>query len=358
MANVVGLRAAMTDHSVRIAVVGVGHMGAAHATDLSQGKVPRATLSAVCDPDPKRLEQFPGVRGFTDLAQLLAAGVADAALIASPHFAHTPLAIQALHAGLHVLCEKPLAVHVVDAERMLAAHTSRSQRFAVMLNLRSDARYLRLRELIRSGALGELQRIHWTLTNSFRHDAYYADSPWRGTWSGEGGGVLINQAPHYLDLWQWLFGMPSRVHAFLGLGRFHAIEVEDQVTAYLEHASGATGVLVASTGESPGSNRLEVVGNRATVILEREAFAISYAGVAGLSEPIEVGAARGSRTDLIRNFVNAILEGEALFAPADEGLPSVALANALIYSGIRQQTLSLPLDPALYVSLLTELVAD
>lgn len=348
----------MSDQSVRIAVVGVGHMGSTHARELAEGKVPRARLSALCDPDERRFEAFPGVPGFGDMGELLAAGAADAVLIASPHFAHTPLSIQALRAGLHVLCEKPLAVHVADAERMLAAHTDRAQQFAVMLNLRTDARYLRLRELIQAGTLGELQRMHWTITNWFRHEAYYADSGWRGTWRGEGGGVLINQAPHYLDLWQWLFGMPSRVHAFLGRGRFHAIEVEDQATAYLQHAAGASGVLVTSTGESPGTNRLEVVGSRATVVIEREAFTITLAGSVNTSEAIEVGPARGSRTDLIRNFVNAILEGETLLAPAAEGLPSVAFANALIYSGIRERSLSLPLDPALYVGLLTDLCAD
>lgn len=347
----------MSGQNLRIAVVGVGHVGSSHARDLANGSVARAELAAVCDADPAALARFSGVPGFADQASLLAAGVADAVLIAAPHYAHTPLAIQALQAGVHVLTEKPLAVHVSDAERMLQAHAARpksNQLFAVMLNLRGDARYLRLRELIREGALGTLQRLHWVVTDCFRHDAYYDDSPWRGTWQGEGGGVLINQAPHYLDLWQWLFGMPSRVHAFTSLGRFHRIEVEDQVTAFLEHASGATGVFVTSTGESPGSNRLEVVGSEATAVLDGAGFRL-LRGESSTS--VEHGAARGSRLALVQNFVAAVFDGEALIAPAAEGLPSVALANALIYSGITGQTLTLPLAPALYEELLARLIA-
>jgi predicted dehydrogenase len=360
---------------LRIAVVGVGNVGASHARELLQGKVRRATLSAVCDTKPEALARFPGVPGFASQSALLTAGLADALLIATPHYDHTPLAIEALGAGLHVMVEKPLAVHQADALQMLAAYEQRpksSQLFAEMLVLRTDPRFLRLRALIQSGELGALRRMHWVITDCLRTDAYYRSSSWRATWRGEGGGVLLNQCPHSLDLWQWLFGMPARVHAFCGFGRMHEIAVEDQVTAYLEYESGTNGVYVASTGEAPGSNYLEVVGDLGKVVVERQGLKVTRnrtstlellrtgpARLPATSAPTEdIPLAHGPSplTGMIQNFVNAILEGEPLVAPASEGLRSVELANAMIYSGITKQTVQLPLAPALYMAELARLI--
>ena len=361
--------------SLRIAVVGVGNIGACHARELLLGKVRRATLAAVCDTNPQALAHFPGLPAFASQSALLAAGIADAVLIATPHYDHAPLAIEALSAGLHVLVEKPLAVHKADALQMLAAYEQRpksSQLFAEMLVLRTDPRFLRLRALIASGELGTLRRMHWVITDCLRTDAYYRSSGWRATWRGEGGGLLLNQCPHSLDLWQWLFGMPARVHAFCGFGRMHEIAVEDQVTAYLEYDSGKNGVFVASTGEAPGSNCLEVVGDLGKVVVERDGLKVTRNARSTL-ELLRTGPARVQPasqeteniplahgptplTGMIQNFVNAILEGEALVAPASAGLASVELANAMIYSGITKQTVELPLDPALYVAELARLI--
>ncbi|HEX2672429.1 MAG TPA: Gfo/Idh/MocA family oxidoreductase [Polyangiaceae bacterium] len=361
--------------SLRIAVVGVGNVGGSHARELLLGKVRGASLAAVCDSNPAALARFAGVPGFASQSQLLAAGLADAVLIATPHYDHTPLSIEALAAGLHVLVEKPLAVHTADAASMLAAYArrpNRGQLFAEMLVLRSDPRFLRLRALIETGELGALRRLHWTITDCLRTDAYYRSGGWRATWGGEGGGVLLNQCPHQLDLWQWLFGMPARVHAFCGFGRLHPIAVEDQVTAYLEYESGTNGVFIASTGEAPGSNVLEVVGDLGTVVVDRHGLKVTRNGTSTL-ELLRTGPARVPRADarveeiplahgpspltaMIQNFVNAILEGEALIAPASEGLSAVELANAMIFSGITQRTVELPLDPALYVAELARLI--
>ncbi len=361
--------------ALRIAVVGVGNVGRAHASELLLGKVRGATLAAVCDTDPEALARFPSVSTFTSQSALLAAGLADAVLIATPHYDHTPLAIEALTAGLHVLVEKPLAVHKAHALQMLAAYERRpkpGQLFAEMLVLRTDPRFLRLRSLIASGELGRLRRMHWVITDCLRTDAYYRSSDWRATWRGEGGGVLLNQCPHSLDLWQWLFGMPARVHAFCGFGRMHEIAVEDQVTAYLEYDAGTNGVYVASTGEAPGSNYLEVVGDLGKVVVERQGLKVTRNRISTL-ELLRTGPARlptasahtediplahgpSPLTGMIQNFVNAILEGEALVAPASEGLASVELANAMIYSGITKQTVELPLDPALYTAQLARLI--
>lgn len=360
---------------VRIAVVGVGNVGATHARQLSLGKVRGATLAAVCDPRPEARAQFGEVPAFSSQGELLAAGLADALIIATPHYAHTPLSVAALAAGLHVLVEKPLAVHKADALHMLAAYAQRpnpAQLFGEMLVLRTDPRFIRLRELLASGQLGQLRRIHWTMTDCLRTDAYYRSSAWRATWSGEGGGLLLNQCPHSLDLWQWLFGMPARVHAFCGFGRMHQIAVEDQVTAYLEYDSGLNGVFVASTGEAPGENSLEVVGDLGKVVVERPGLKLTRNATSTL-ELIRTGPARAPQvnatteeielthgpsplTGMIQNFVDAILKGDELVAPAIEGLASVELANAMIYSAICGKTIALPLDPALYAAELASLI--
>lgn len=361
--------------AVRIAVVGVGNVGTGHARELLLGRVRRASLSAVCDTSADALARFASVPGFRTQSALLASGLADAVLIATPHYDHTPLAIEALAAGLHVLVEKPLAVHKADALQMLAAYEQRpkqSQLFAEMLVLRTDPRFLHLRGLIERGELGRLRRIHWAITDCLRTDAYYRQSGWRATWRGEGGGVLLNQCPHSLDLWQWLFGMPRRVHAFCGFGRMHPIEVEDQVTAYLEYDDGTNGVFVASTGEAPGSNRLEIVGDLGQVVVEPDGLKVTRnetstwellrTGPARLpkakltTEHVPLGHGPSPLTGMIQNFVDAILEGDALVAPAIEGLASVELANAMIYSGICRQTVELPLDPALYMAELARLI--
>ena len=363
--------------ALQVAVVGVGNVGSSHARALASGDVRGARLAAVCDPSADARARFAQVPGFSNQTELLAAGLVDAVLIATPHYDHTPLAVQALAAGLHVLVEKPLAVHQADAMRMLGAYEQRPnprQQFAEMLVLRTDPRFLRLRALIQSGELGVLRRIHWTITDCLRTDAYYRSSAWRATWRGEGGGVLLNQCPHSLDLWQWLFGMPRRVHAFCGFGRMHPISVEDQVTAYLEYETGTNGVFVASTGEAPGRNRLEVVGDLATVVVERHGLSITRNATSTLellrSGPArlptaspateEVALAHGSSplTGMIQNFVNAILEGEALVAPAAEGIFSVELANAMIFSGITRNTVELPLDPAVYAAELRRLIRE
>jgi len=361
---------------VRIAVVGVGRMGAAHARELALGNVPRATLAALCDTSSDALVGFPGVPRFSNSAELYASGLLDAVLIATPHYAHTPLAIEALSLGLHVLTEKPLAVHKADCLAMIAAYQQRpnsAQVFAEMFSLRLDPRFLKLKALIQNGELGVLRRMNWIITDWFRTEAYYRSGGWRATWRGEGGGVLLNQCPHNLDLWQWLFGMPARVHAFCGFGSFHEIEVEDQVTAYLEYEGGTTGVFVTSTAEAPGTNRLEVVGDLGKVVLDEcgitlTSNAISSMAVlkhaqepqlkpASTTELLTIPPGKNLRNALIQNFVNSILEGEPLVCPASEGVFSVELANAMIYSALSRQTVDLPLDPALYAATLARLIA-
>ena len=360
---------------VRMAVIGVGSMGGVHAKDLLAGKVQGAQLAAVCDTDPCALARFPEVKRFESSHELVASGLVDAVLVATPHYDHTPIAVEALAAGLHVLTEKPLAVHKADCLKMLAAYEQRpkqSQVFAEMFNLRADPRFIKLREIIRGGQLGTLRRINWIITDWFRTEAYYRSGGWRATWRGEGGGALLNQCPHNLDLWQWLFGMPARVHAFCGFGRFHDIEVEDQVTAYLEYEGGASGVFVTTTGEAPGTNRLEVAGDLGKLVLDSEGIRFTKNDVSTMevlkhspdrylmpkttTELIPLTPGGPWHNVITQNFVHAILRGEPLIAPAHEGVASVELSNAMIYSGLTKTTVELPLDPELYAAQLAQLV--
>ena len=360
--------------TVKIGVVGLGAMGLFHAQNILKGKVPRCELAAVCDPKIERIKLIPSVKAFLSVDDFLRESEIDAILIATPHYSHTIIGRAALETGRHVLVEKPISVHKADAERLIAAHHSSDQVFAAMFNQRTDPFYQKLRALIRSGELGAVRRVHWTVTNWFRTEAYYQSSHWKATWAGEGGGVLLNQCPHHLDLLQWIFGMPCRVRAFCHFGRYHDIEVEDDVTAYLEYEDGTTAVFCTSTGEAPGTMRLEVAAERGKVVIENDQFQYTRN---------EVPMSEFSRTDrghfsppatweiripieghgtqhngILENFVSAILDGEPLIAPAQEGLHSLELANAFLLSTLENRSVELPMDGAAFEQQLKNLAAS
>lgn len=362
-------------NTVRLGIIGMGNIGRYHAEYLLNGKVHRGQLTAVADAlAPLEPWAARGLRTFNDGEALIRSGAVDAVIIATPHYQHTTLGIAALEAGLHVMVEKPISVHKADAERLIAAHARRPDRvFAAMFQLRTEPRYVKIKRLISTGELGPLVRVSWIITDWFRTEAYYASGGWRATWKGEGGGVLLNQCPHNLDILQWLCGMPARVRGFCQLGRYHNIEVEDNVTAYWEWVSGATGVFITSTGEAPGTNRLELCGTRGKLVLEnnRLTFTRNETDMLEFSRTARTGFARpdvwhveipfadapAQHATLTQNFVDAILDGAPLIAPGAEGLHSVELANAMLYSSLTDQTITLPLDGAAYEAKLQELIA-
>ena len=361
--------------TVRLGIVGVGGMGATHARLVLEGRVEGLRLAALADrSDPAaRVPELAGIPAFPPGDAMLKSGLIDAVLIATPHYAHTADGIAALKAGLHVLVEKPISVHKADALRLLAAHRGRGRQvFAAMFNQRTDPAFLRIRALMSAGELGELCRVQWTSTHWFRTDAYYTSSAWRATWAGEGGGILLNQCPHQLDMLHWLFGLPQRVRASCGFGRYHAIEVEDDVTACLTWKGGATGVFIASTGESPGTNRLEIVGTRARVVFENDRLAITrnqvpmdaFARTApgpfdrppANEETVHLPDRGGQHLAILQNFSDAIRTGTPLIAPAREGLASVELANAMLLSAWTDREIELPLDADRYARALSRRV--
>ncbi len=324
---------------LRLGIAGLGSMGTSHAQKILEGQVPRTRLAAVADPFADLARYAPDAKTFTSAEAMIRSGEIDAILIATPHYDHTSLGIAALEQGLHVLLEKPISVHKADAERLIAAHKNPAQIFAAVFNQRTDPHYIKIRELIAGGELGEIRRVTWQITDWFRTDAYYRSGGWRATWAGEGGGVLLNQCPHNLDLLQWLFGMPSKVRAHCRFGQFHDIEVEDDVTAYLEFPNGATGVFTTSTGEAPGTNRLEIAAERGRLIMEGGAIhwkrnevptsEFSRTTTSSFGRPpfwevqISVQGHGEQHLGILKNFAAAVLDGAQLVAPAWEGIHSV-----------------------------------
>lgn len=360
----------MSATALRVAVVGTGFMGRDHIANLQAGRVPGALLAAVCDRLPEARARFPGVPGFARAAELAAARVCDVAVIATPHFDHPDSAIALLSAGVHCLVEKPIAVHAAEADRLLTAWRALPEPrpvLAVNFMQRTDARHRRLHALVASGELGRIQRAHWTITDWFRPDAYYAAGGWRATWRGEGGGVLVNQCPHQLDLLCWLLGEPVAVTAVCRFGAHHAIEVEDEAYAIIEFASGAVATLATSTGEAPGDNRLEIAGTRGLVVMEGgddltwRRNAVDSAGFSRTtSEPFgrpecqpTTIAVRGWRPEdgragqhaaLLADLVACARDGAAPLAPPDDAVRVVELANAILLAARWGRRVALPLD--------------
>jgi len=358
---------------LRFGVVGVGGIGYGHARRVKD--LDRAELAAVCDIDRKvadRVAQEYNCKAFYDYKEMIRPDNIDAVFIATPHYAHTPIAIWACEHDVHVLTEKPIAVHVADAEKMLAAHErSAHLKFAVRYQRRLLPVWRKLKQVLSSGETGKVYRVAFSATHWYRKQSYYDSGNWRATWAGEGGGVLINQCPHQLDLLQWMFGMPSRIYACCGFGKYHDIEVEDDVTAVMEYSDGKVVTFFASTGEYPGSDRVEISCDRGRIVVEKDkiffektTMSVSEAtrGVSG-PMPLEVWPTRvpvdgsdPSHGGIVENFVDAVLDDVPLVCPAEEAVNSLILINTMIYSGYYRKEVLLPLDPQEYKNLLDHLI--
>lgn len=347
-------------------------MGSWHAGTLAAGKVPNAKLSAVCDHSSKRMAAHGEAKAFANASEMINSGEIDAILIATPHYSHVTIGIEALNEGLHVLVEKPIAVHTADGERLIAAHQSPEQVFGAMFNQRTDPHYQKVRQLVQGGELGPVRRINWTVTDWFRTEAYYGSSDWRATWAGEGGGVLLNQCVHNIDLLQWIFGLPERVRSFCQLGQYHKIEVEDSVAAILEFADGTLATFSTSTGEAPGTNRLEIAAENGRLVLEdgRIEWMRNEVPMSQFSKECPEGYLRpptwkvevplaadrgGQHLGILKNFTRAITHGDPLLAPAAEGLCSVELLNAILWASISDSTITLPIDGRKFEKVLRKL---
>ena len=365
---------------VRIGVIGLGNMGSGHVQYLSRGEVEGAELTAVCDGDPERLRRVSGqcgegVAAFEDASALLESGAVDGVLICTPHYSHPELAIKAFRKGLHVLIEKPAGVYTKQVREMNEAAAATDIVFGIMYNQRTNPMYRKLRELIQAGELGAIRRLNWIITDWYRSQSYYDSGGWRASWATEGGGVLLNQAPHQLDLWQWTTGMmPTRIRAFCAFGKHRDIEVENEVTAYAEYGNGATAVFVTSTCETPGTNRFEVTGDRGKIVVEDGRMTFwqlemtesefnrttreSFSQPARRLIEVELEPGEGEQhAGITRDWVRAILGGTPLLAPGTEGLHGLTLSNAMLLSTWTDDWVELPLDEGLFHRLLQERIA-
>lgn len=350
---------------IKLGIIGIGNMGTTHAKNIVEGKVPELELTAVADRQKNRQawceKNLPeSVQVFEEGSKLIQSGCCEAILIAVPHYQHPGLAMEAFEKGLHVLCEKPAGVYTKQVREMNEAADRAQVIFAMMFNQRTNCIYRKMHEMVENGELGEIRRVNWIITDWYRTQSYYNSGSWRATWEGEGGGVLLNQCPHNLDLLQWICGMPCKVRGFCKEGLWHDIEVEDDVTAYLEYPNGATGVFITSTGDAPGTNRFEITGELGKLVCENEKLTFyqlkenlkEHCATCpeGFEKPqwetvtIETDGRNEQHVGVMKAFAKAILEGAPLVADGREGIRGLELSNAIHLSSWLNKTIELPVD--------------
>lgn len=335
---------------LKLGVIGYGNMGVIHAANVRNNKVPNMELGAICDSSQARLEaakkQCPEVPVFDNATELFKSGTCDVVIIAVPHYDHPTLAIEAFEHGLHVITEKPAGVYTLQVKEMNEAAAKSDKKFGIMYNQRTNPVYQKLRSMIQRGDLGHIKRITWIITDWYRPQAYHDSSTWRSTWKAEGGGALINQNPHQIDLWQWMFGMPDRIWARAGFGKYYNIEVEDDVMAYFEYDNGTTGEYITSTGEAPGTNRLEIACDMGKVVVENNKI-VFYRNIISEREfnkthtrpfgtpecwecVIPADFSGGEKhVGILKNFANAVLNNTDLLAPGEDGIRGLTISNAI-----------------------------
>lgn len=347
---------------VKLGIVGYGNMGTGHTGNIMGGKVPNIELAAMCDTDPDRIkafsEKYPDIPTFLNAEDMYKSGLIDSVLIAVPHYDHPPLAIKAFENNLNVLVEKPAGVHTKQVIEMDAAAAKSDKVYGIMYNQRTNPVYQKLKKMIEDGQLGHIKRITWIITNWYRPQAYHDSSTWRSTWKTEGGGALINQNPHQLDLWQWMFGMPDRIFAKVSFGKYYDIEVEDDVMAYFEYDNGTTGEYITSTGEAPGTNRLEIACDMGKVVIEDNKIIFTRNVISerehnkvntipfGTPEcwvcdiPCDFSGGE-QHIGIMKNFADAVLNGKELLAKGDEGINGLTISNAIHLSGWTGETVDI-----------------
>ncbi|MBQ8639651.1 MAG: Gfo/Idh/MocA family oxidoreductase [Lachnospiraceae bacterium] len=355
---------------IRVGMIGIGNMGSGHARNIVSGKCPQIELTAIADTNPARLEwakeQFGAeVTYFADAIEMLESGLIDSCIVAVPHYDHPKYAIACMERGIHVMVEKPAGVYTLQVREMNKVSEQHPEVvFGLMFNQRTNCMYRKMRELVQSGKYGQIRRTNWMITNWYRPQAYYDSGDWRATWSGEGGGVLLNQCPHQLDLWQWICGMPVKVRSFMKFGQWHDIEVEDDVTTYVEYENGATGVFVTTTGDAHGTNRFEIQMDGAKLIAENDELTVEefevWESEFTKTNKVPFGKMNVKKIDAELDGINdqhvgvlnawaaAILEGTPLVADGKEGINGLMLSNAMHLSAFLGQDVTLPMDEELY----------
>ena len=365
-------------HPIRFGIIGMGNMGTSHAKSFIAGKIRGMRITAVADTTEEKLtwskENLPWAKTYTSAEALIESGETDALIICTPHYSHPDLVMKALSKGLHVVSEKPAGVYTKQVREMNEFAQKQDKIFAMMFNQRTNCVYRKIKEIVDSRQYGEIRRVNWIITDWYRTQAYYNSGGWRATWIGEGGGVLLNQSPHQLDLWQWICGMPSKVRAFCHEGKWHDVEIEDDVTIYAEYPNGATGVFVTSTGDFPGSNRLEITMDRAKLVCEKgETITLfeldealpdniancenGFATIPCKEIRVETDGINDQHPGVLNAFSDRILYGTDLVAEGTEGINGLMISNAAHLSSWTNETVILPIDEEKFYTLLKEKVS-
>ena len=360
---------------IRFGIIGAGNQGTLYSEKIfGRGKIDNGVVTAICDKNPKKIEILKeklnddSIVWFNDYIEMLESGLCDAILVETPHYDHPIIVKECLDRNIHVLCDKPAGVYTKQVREMNAHAEKASATFGMMFNQRTNCVYRKMKQIIAEGGIGELQRINWIITDWYRTDTYYTSGGWRASWLGEGGGVLINQCPHQIDLFQWILGeMPVTVRGFCQYGKWHNIEVEDEVTAFFTYKNGATGVLITTTGEAPGTNRLEISGTKGKLLCEgdklfwtkNEVDSQEWARTCqtGYQKPpretieVETDGQNPQHAGIINNFANYLLGKEELFVPGTDGINGVELMNAIELSGwFNGEEITLPIDEERYLA--------
>lgn len=360
---------------VKFGIIGAGNQGTYYSNGLfKEGLIENGVLAAICDRNPKKWEilneklQNPEIKYFENYIEMLDSGICDAVIVATPHYFHPEMVMECLKRGVNVICEKPAGVYTKQVREMNEFAAKHNAKFAMMFNQRTNCTYRKMREIIANGGIGELQRVNWIITDWYRTQIYYDSGDWRATWTGEGGGVLINQCPHQIDLVQWVVGqMPKTVRGFCQYGRWHDIEVEDEVTAFFTYENGATGVFITTTGEAPGTNRFEVSGTKGKLLCEGaslkwfknavDSLEWSKTSDNGFIKPeceiieVETDGKNPQHAGIINNFANSLLGLEEQFVEGVEGINGVELMNAIELSGWNNgEEILLPVNEERYIA--------
>lgn len=364
------------EKKIKLGIIGIGNMGKVHSKNIAvKNLCPSVELTAIADTDAEKLEwakeNLPDtVKHFNTAEEMLDSGLIDSCLIAVPHYDHPYYAKECFKRGIHVMTEKPAGVYTSQVREMNEAAKTSGVKFAIMFNQRTDPLYKKAHDMIANGELGGLKRMVWIITNWYRTQAYYDSGSWRGTWNGEGGGVLLNQAPHNLDLWQWICGMPKSIYAVCNVGKYHNVGVEDDVTINAEYENGMSATFITTTGETPGTNRLEISGELGKIVIEegklrfwkldknereicfneKDGFYSATPEYMEFEEPVLPG-----HPIVLESFARSILYGEPLVACGEEGINSLTISNAAYLSMWEGKKIVLPIDEAAFEKRLEEL---
>lgn len=363
---------------VRVGVIGIGNMGMSHINNYVAGRMPETEFTCIADIDESKFERakekIPDVKCFNNATDLINSGLCDAIIIATPHYDHPTIGIEALKAGIHVMSEKPAGVYTKQVNEIIEVANNCDATYAIMFNQRTNCIYRKVKEIVESKEYGEIKRVSWIITDWYRTQSYYNSGGWRATWAGEGGGVMLNQCPHQLDLWQWICGMPSKVKAICHEGKWHDIEVEDDVSIYVEYPNGATGTFITTTGDYPGTNRLEITLDSAKIICENDEIKMfklnmptseftknsdkGFGKIEGEWVTVETDGLNEQHVGVMNAFAAHILRGEPLVAEGAEGINGLTISNAAFLSSWLDKTVTLPIDEDLYYEMLKQKIEN